>query len=160
MIHSFIARSLFSIVLLMGLVFCTEQSHTKRPLALGKPYAQCSFPSSKAMARLYVDEGSPGSMLSNFGYTVTYQDETTEEVIIFDATSSPGVDNIRCSIDGLLLERYPHNESYILDLDWIKKDLVKAPLTFYKSRLWSLEYASRVKDWVGIWIPTPTPGNP
>jgi len=97
-------------------------------------------------------------MLSNFGYTVTYQDETQEEAIVFDSVSSPSVDNIRCRADALVL--VDRNDSYILELDWVKKDLVKAPLLFYKLKLSSPEYASRVKDWAGIMIPTPTPGNP
>lgn len=149
------AIALLSLLVSFILTSCSQQVSNK-PLALGTPVSQCTFPSSRAVARLYVDEGSLS--ISTIDHTVTYQDGSGPEVIIFYSVSSPIIRSLRCTNDSLVLVRDADNASAMeLALSWIKTDLVKAPLRFYKTRLTSLEYANQVKAWPQIMIPTPTP---
>jgi hypothetical protein len=117
---------------------------------------ECSFQASKAVARLYIDEGSGAT--SSVDFTVTYQGEKEKERIVFYSVSSPSISNIRCLEDKLILVRNePSNQELELSTAWIEADLVKAPLKFYKTRLTSFEYANQIKDWPMILLPTSTP---
>ena len=144
-------------VLTITLLSCSSQN-SKRPLALGKPVSSCTFSAPSATVRLYVDEGTLA--IGTTDYTITYQDATVTETIIFDSVSSPYVEDIYCADSMLLFDGKSVNTSRIqIERDWITKELIKSPLLFYKSKLASIEYANRVASWPIVFVPTLTPIN-
>ena len=150
-------KLLSRLLLVVALLSCTSQSSKKLP-PQGTPDSTCTFPSSKAWVRLYVDDGSLAT--GHTEYAVTYQDDHTDESLIFYSVSSPFVEDIQCKDRKLILITNEVNApSMEIEVDWITKELVKSPLIFYKSKLQSFEYASHVKSWPLILIPTLTPAS-
>jgi hypothetical protein len=152
-VYRSIVKSLSGMLLISILLSCTSQRAQKLP-SQGTPKSACNFPSTTAWVRLYIDDGTLAT--GHTEYVVTYQDDHIEEAIIFYSVSSPFIESVECKNRKLILITNEINApSMELDLDWVTKELVQSPLTFYKSKLQSLQYASRVKGWPLIVIPTP-----
>lgn len=115
-----------------------------------KPVAMCQMPSNDAIVRLYVFEGS--SVTTSPTYSITYEEPKDKEKMIFGAYSSPGVRDIRCEQEQVVLLMYPldSDDTIILPLDWVKDELIYKPIQFEYSRLLTHEYSDRVANWKGI----------
>ncbi|HEX2696579.1 MAG TPA: hypothetical protein VHM28_02650 [Anaerolineales bacterium] len=108
------------------------------------------MPSNDAIVRLYVFEGS--SVTTSPTYSITYEEPKDKEKMIFGAYSSPGVRDIRCEQEQVVLLMYPldSDDTIILPLDWVKDELIYKPIQFEYSRLLTHEYSDRVANWKGI----------
>lgn len=126
------------------------------PRLPAKPTQICQISGTNAVVRFYLFESSGGATTSD-SYHVTFQDGAIEKTI-FSAYSSPGISTIQCQTDAVVLFDF-HRDPIVLPLEWIKSDLKRRPLRFYKGILESLEYQEQVRHWDGVMIPTPTPAR-
>ena len=115
---------------------------------------ECTFSETNETARFYKSNGSHAT--TSDGYTVTFQEVGSKEKVVFYAYSSPGINEIRCEKESLILLD-KHRDPYLLPIEWIKSELVFQPIRFYKMQLQTPEYVENISEWDNAYLPTPTP---
>jgi len=136
--------NVFAVFFLTGVVICgiLTQIDIRNSLV-----SECSFPNNQGKVRLYEYLGS--SVTTSDRWIVTFQEPWKEETEIYSAYSSPGIKNIECKEDSVMVIFYP-NDQVPIPISWIKEKLVHKPLVFNKARLLSLEYQEEVSTWEGF----------